>query len=123
MWIILWGLFLRWIVFARLRAGLDRDIAGLVTRLPGARLVDPFLRDFAGASGVRLNPQKPRATGDDMVKLILGVKLQPGRNAKAVAQGRGQQAQPRGGPHQRKGLQINPHRARCHRRAGLGTVW
>jgi hypothetical protein len=49
-WIVLWGLLLRWLVFARLRRGLDHDIAGLVTRLAGARLVDPFLHDFATAA-------------------------------------------------------------------------
>jgi len=38
------------VVFARIRAGLDQDIAALVTRLPGARLVDPFLQDFSTAS-------------------------------------------------------------------------
>ncbi len=50
-WLVIWGLLLRWIVFARMRAGLDRDIASLVTRLPGARLVDPFVQDFAVAAG------------------------------------------------------------------------
>ena len=64
-WIILWGLFLRWIVFARLRAGLDRDIAGLVTRLPGARLVDPFLHDFAGAAATTAAFLE---TGDDLAR-------------------------------------------------------
>ena len=64
-WIILWGLFLRWIVFARLRAGLDRDIAGLVTRLPGARLVDPFLHDFAAAANTSAAFLE---TGDDLAR-------------------------------------------------------
>jgi energy-coupling factor transporter ATP-binding protein EcfA2 len=64
-WIILWGLFLRWIVFARLRAGLDRDIAGLVTRLPGARLVDPFLHDFAAAATTSAAFLE---TGDDLAR-------------------------------------------------------
>ncbi len=50
-WIVMLGLVLRFLLFARMRAGLDRDIAGLVTRLPGARLVDPFLQDFATAAG------------------------------------------------------------------------
>jgi hypothetical protein len=49
-WIVLLGFLLRGIVFWRMRSGLDRDIAGLVTRLPGARLVDPFLQDFATAA-------------------------------------------------------------------------
>ena len=49
-WIVLWGLLLRFLLFARLRSGLDREIGSLVGRLPGARLVDPFLGDFATAA-------------------------------------------------------------------------
>ena len=50
-WVILWGFFLRWIVFARLRMGRTGDIAALLARLPNARLVDPLLSDFALAAG------------------------------------------------------------------------
>ena len=50
-WVILWGFFLRWIVFARLRMGRTGDIAALLGRLPNARLVDPLLSDFALAAG------------------------------------------------------------------------
>ena len=46
-WVILFGLLLRWLVFARLRMGLKGDIAALVARLPRARLADPLLADFA----------------------------------------------------------------------------
>jgi hypothetical protein len=70
-WIILWGLFLRWIVFARLRTGLDRDIAGLVTRLPGARLVDPFLHDFATAA---TSSAAFLETGDDLARRHAGLE-------------------------------------------------
>lgn len=49
-WMILFGLLLRWLVFARLRAGLEGDIAALVARLPKARLVDPLFDDFASAA-------------------------------------------------------------------------
>ena len=49
-WVILWGLLLRWLLFARMRMGLNRDIAALVSRLPAARLVDPLLADFAAAA-------------------------------------------------------------------------
>jgi energy-coupling factor transporter ATP-binding protein EcfA2 len=49
-WVILFGLFLRWLVFARLRMGLNGDIAALVARLPAAGLVDPLLADFAEAA-------------------------------------------------------------------------
>lgn len=49
-WVVLWGLSLRWAVFALVRRGLERDIAALVSRLPAARLVDPLLADFAAAA-------------------------------------------------------------------------
>ena len=49
-WLILWGLVLRWVVFAVVRSGLDRDITALVGRLPAAKLVDPLLADFADAA-------------------------------------------------------------------------
>lgn len=51
-WVILWGLLLRWVVMALVRAGLDGDIRTLVARLPEANLVDPFLADFANAAYV-----------------------------------------------------------------------
>jgi len=65
-WLILWGLLLRWIAFARVRAGLDRDIATLVARLPEARLVDPVLADFtaAAASAERFIVEADRLRGD-----------------------------------------------------------
>lgn len=49
-WIVLWGLLLRFLLFLRLRSGLEREVGGLVGRLPAARLVDPFLADFASAA-------------------------------------------------------------------------
>jgi len=49
-WLLLWGLMLRWMVFAVVRRGLDRDITALVGRLPAAGLVDPLLTDFATAA-------------------------------------------------------------------------
>jgi len=49
-WLILWGLVLRWVVFAVVRSGLDRDITALMGRLPAAKLVDPLLADFADAA-------------------------------------------------------------------------
>jgi hypothetical protein len=51
-WVILWGFLLRWIVFARIRVGLDGDIQTLVNRLPEAHLTDPLLADFATAADV-----------------------------------------------------------------------
>lgn len=78
-WIILWGLVLRWIVFARLRRGLDRDISGLVTRLAGARLVDPFLHDFATAA---TNSTAFLEAGDDLARrhTTLGARIAEGRS-------------------------------------------
>ena len=49
-WMILWGFFLRWIAFARVRVGLNSDIQTLVARLPQAHLTDPLLADFAAAA-------------------------------------------------------------------------
>ena len=49
-WLILWGLCLRWVVFALVRRGLDRDIAAVVAGVPAARLVDPLLADFTEAA-------------------------------------------------------------------------
>lgn len=49
-WIVLWGLVLRSILFRRVRSGLDREMSAVVGRLPGARLVDPFIDDFASAA-------------------------------------------------------------------------
>ncbi|MFM8282825.1 MAG: hypothetical protein ACKOCW_04625 [Planctomycetaceae bacterium] len=49
-WVLLWGLLLRWVLMTRLRAGLDRDIDRLVGGLRDAHLVDPILADFATAA-------------------------------------------------------------------------
>ncbi|NBW96569.1 MAG: hypothetical protein EBR28_07510 [Planctomycetia bacterium] len=49
-WVILFGLALRWLVFARLRMGLEGDIQALVARLPRAKLVDPLISDFSRAA-------------------------------------------------------------------------
>ena len=49
-WVVLWGLALRWLLMRLVRAGLDRDIAALVRGLPQARIVDPLLADFAAAA-------------------------------------------------------------------------
>ena len=49
-WIVLWGLVLRWCVLALVRRGLDRDVAGFLRGVETARLVDPVLADFAAAA-------------------------------------------------------------------------
>ena len=49
-WLVLWGLLLRWLLMATVRAGLDRDITTFVSRLPEARLADPLLEDFESAA-------------------------------------------------------------------------
>jgi hypothetical protein len=66
-------------VFARLRRGLDRDISGLVTRLAGARLVDPFLHDFATAA---TNSTAFLEAGDDLARrhTTLGARIAEGRS-------------------------------------------
>mgnify|MGYP006274876507 CR=1 FL=1 len=68
-WVILWGLVLRWLIFALVRLGLDRDIQGLVESVASSRLVDPLVADFAAAAestsawideGVRLGAEADR---------------------------------------------------------------
>jgi len=49
-WLVLWGLLLRWLLLWLVRAGLDRDIAALMRGLPEAGIVDPLLADFASAA-------------------------------------------------------------------------
>lgn len=50
-WIVIWGLVLRWVLFRLVRAGLERDVAGLLGGLRAARLVDPFVADYGDAGG------------------------------------------------------------------------
>jgi hypothetical protein len=64
-WVILCGLLLRWLVFARLRMGLEGDIRALVSRLPKARLVDPLLADFATAAE---QAERFVARGDELAR-------------------------------------------------------
>lgn len=49
-WVLLWGLLLRWALFAVVRIGLDRDIASIVSGLSEARPVEPLLGDYAAAA-------------------------------------------------------------------------
>jgi len=49
-WLLIWGLVLRWAVGRLVQAGLDRDISTLVASLPQARLVEPLLADYAEAA-------------------------------------------------------------------------
>jgi hypothetical protein len=49
-WLLLWGLVLRWVVFAVVRVGLDRGVAAFARGVEGARLVDPLLADFSAAA-------------------------------------------------------------------------
>jgi hypothetical protein len=49
-WLVLWGLALRWLVFALVRVGLDRGVAAFARGVEGAGLVDPLLADFAAAA-------------------------------------------------------------------------
>jgi len=51
-WVILWGLALRWLVMGLVRLGLDRDIQSLVGSVAASRLADPLLADFASAAEI-----------------------------------------------------------------------
>lgn len=64
-WVILFGLLLRWLVFVRLRMGLEGDIAALVARLPKARLADPLLADFAESADAAA---RFMARGDELAR-------------------------------------------------------
>ena len=86
-WVILWGLLLRWLIFALVRLGLDRDIQGLVGSVASSRLVDPLLADFAvaaaGASawideGMRLGAEADRLAGGCGETTGLGRLRRPG---------------------------------------------
>jgi len=86
-WVILWGLLLRWLIFALVRLGLDRDIQGLVGSVASSRLVDPLLADFAvaaaGASawideGTRLGAEADRLAGGCGETTGLGRLRRPG---------------------------------------------
>jgi len=68
-WVILWGLLLRWLILWLVRVGLDRDIQSLVGSVGSSQLVDPLLADFAAAAsagsswldeGVRLAAEADR---------------------------------------------------------------
>jgi len=49
-WVILWGLVLRWLIMWLVRVGLDRDIQSLVGSVASSQLIDPLLADFAAAA-------------------------------------------------------------------------
>ena len=49
-WLLLWGLALRWVVFALVRVGLDRGVAAFARGVEGAGLVEPLLADFSAAA-------------------------------------------------------------------------
>jgi len=82
-WVILFGLALRWLVFARLRMGIEGDIAALVARLPRAKLVDPLLADFANAAD---RTGRFVARGDDLARSVASMRA--GLSGQASALGR-----------------------------------
>ena len=49
-WIIVWGLILRWFLFAWVRAGLSHDITVLTEKISSAHLIDPAIEDFDKAA-------------------------------------------------------------------------
>ena len=59
-------------------------------------------RDLVGAVGRDADAEHARAAIDDLLELLLGIEIQPHRNAEAVAQRIGQQAGARGGADQRE---------------------
>ena len=72
-WVVLWGLLLRWIVLTVVRLGLDRDIRSLVGGIEAAGLADPLVADFDDAAaavggwideGRRLGADAERLAGD-----------------------------------------------------------
>mmetsp|Transcript_30695 Transcript_30695/g.60262 ORF Transcript_30695/g.60262 Transcript_30695/m.60262 type:complete len:241 (+) Transcript_30695:701-1423(+) len=69
-------------------------------------------RNLARATIMRRHTQLIGITRDNLVELILGIKLQPRWDAKPVPKRRGQQTQSRRRPNQGKGLQFNPNRPR-----------
>ena len=76
-----------------------------------ARCATGAAGNLAGAKRIGTDPQQPRAAGDDKVKLVLGIELQPCRDAEPVAQRRGQEAKTGGGADEGEGLQLDPHGA------------
>ncbi len=77
-------------------------------------------RSAAGAAGnlgraVRVDDRTEQLgrTQHDASQFLGGIKLQPGDDAKAVAQGVGQHARARGGADQSEGLQVDFHTARA----------
>ena len=68
--------------------------------------------DFKTASLIYGHIQQTRAARDDALQFFRRIKLQPRNDAKAVAQGVGQHARPRGGAHQSEGLQVELDAAR-----------
>lgn len=49
-WIIVWGLMLRWLLFTWVRSGLSHDITVLTEKISAAHLVDPAIDDFVKAA-------------------------------------------------------------------------
>lgn len=50
LWILLWGLLLRWLVLRWMRVGLDRDMTVVLEQLPAAKLTEPLLAEYASAA-------------------------------------------------------------------------
>ena len=61
---------------------------------------------------VMRDAEHARAAVDDLLQLLVGVEIEPHRNAEAVAQRRGEQAGARGRADQREAREIDLHRAR-----------
>ena len=69
-------------------------------------------RDLVGAVGGDRDAEHARAAVDDLLELGLGIKIEPHRNAEAVAQRIGEQPGARGRADQREFGEVDLHRAR-----------
>ena len=99
------------------RAGDGGKIAQPAQQPPGdARRAAGAARDLVGAVRGHDNAEHARAAVDDLLELGLGIKVEPHRNAEAVAQRIGEKPGAGGGADQRELGEIDLHRTR--RRSG-----
>ena len=87
----------------RRRARHMREVAHALEQPPrDARRAARAPRDLVGAVGRHRNAEHARAARHDQLEFLLGVEIEPHRNAEAVAQRRGEQARARGRADQRE---------------------
>jgi hypothetical protein len=97
----------------RRRAGDGGKITHAPEKPPGnARRAPRAPRDLVGAVGGHRDAKHARAAIDDQLEFGLGIKIEPHRDAEAVAQRISQKPGPGGGADQREFRQIDLDRAR-----------